>query len=450
MRFNPLPLFICAAGIYFMFKLRFFFILHPISTAKKSIRALKDKRALRSFSLALAGTLGVGNVFGVAFGIMVGGAGSVFWLFVSMLFSMVIKYAEVVVTSDSLRHDSDSHGGMFFVISESFKRHGRALSRIYAVGALGLSLFMGASLQCGAVTSAVEEIVVTPRASIAVIVVITVFLAIVGGVKKIEKITFVVIPMTTIIYTIIAICVVVSNYRFLPVVVMSVLKSAFEPKCVVGGALGFLLSPAFTEGFARGILSNEAGAGTSSMAHARNGVLNPSFSGLLGMLEVWFDTGFLCMLTAFSILLTVPEGVEMSDGMALVMYAVGSVFGNVGKVGIMACVISFAFATVICWYYYGMECWGYVFGKKTRFVFLPLFVSFVFLGCFFESTFIVFIVDLLMVIITILCIMTLIKNSDRIKALSERGGVLKYDPAKKYIGKIKGNVLRKEGKRRER
>lgn len=450
MRYNPISLLICVAGIYFMFKLRFFFIAHPISTAAKSVRALKDKRALRSFSLALAGTLGVGNVFGVAFGIMVGGAGSVFWLFVSMLFAMIIKYAEVVVTSDSLRHDSDSHGGMFFVIAESFKRHGRLLSCVYAFGALGLSLFMGAALQCGAVTSAVEEILVLPRASIAIVLIVMVFMSIVGGVKKIERITALIIPLTTIIYTVIAIAIIVSNLDRLPLAFINIVKSAFTPKSAVGGILGFLLSPAFSEGFARGILSNEAGAGTSSMAHARNGVLNPSSSGLLGMLEVWFDTGFLCMVTAFAILLTIPEGVEMTDGMALVMYSVGSLFGNVGKISIMACVISFAFATVICWYYYGMECWGYVFGKGTRLLYLPLFISFVFLGCFFESRFIVFAVDILMTLITALCISALIKSSDRIKALSERGGVIKCDITRKYVGKIKGSVLRKEGKRRDR
>ena len=155
------------------------------------------------------------------------------------------------------------------------------------------------------------------------------------------------------------------------------------------------------------------------------------------------------MITAFAILLTTPDGVKMTDGMELVMYAVGSSFGSVGKICIMACVISFAFATVICWYYYGMECWGYVFGKGTRLVFLPLFISFVFFGCFFESRFIVFIVDAFMAVITLLCISALIKNSDRIKALSERGGVIECNITRKYVGSIKGNVLRKAGKHRE-
>jgi AGCS family alanine or glycine:cation symporter len=186
------------------------------------------------------------------------------------------------------------------------------------------------------------------------------------------------------------------------------------------------------------------------MAHARNGVLNPASSGLLGMLEVWFDTGFLCMLTAFSILLSVPGGVEFTDGMSLVMYAAGSVFGSFGKIGAMLSVVSFAFATVICWYYYGMESWSFIFGKRTRIAFLPLFLSFVFFGCFFDTRFTVFAVDLFMSVVTVLCVSALIKNSDRIKTLSEKGGVIECDPTLRYIGKIKGSVLRKGEKRRDR
>lgn len=450
MSFNPLPLLISAAGVYFMFKLRFFFILHPIDTAKRSLRALKDKRALRSFSLALAGTLGVGNVFGVAFGIMVGGAGSVFWLLVSMLFSMIIKYAEVVISADSLRHDTDSHGGMFFVISDSFKRKGGVLSKLYAFGALALSLLMGAALQCNAVVSSVTEIYDVPRISIAIVLLIITFAAIVGGVNKIEKITAILIPMTTLIYIVGAIYIIFNNITLLPNVVEKIFSSAFKAQSAIGGFIGFILSPSFSEGFARGILSNEAGAGTSSMAHARNGVLNPASSGLLGMLEVWFDTGFLCMLTAFSILLTVPEALTFDNGMQLVMYAVGSTFGNLGKWCAALCVISFAFATVICWYYYGMESWGYVFGKRGRFVFLPIFLLFIFIGCYIGSVAMVFLVDIFMALISALCISALIKNSDRIKTLSEKGGVIKSDPSRRYIGKIKGSVLRREGKHRER
>ena len=449
MIYNPLPLLISAVGLYFMFKLRFFFILHPISTARKSIRALKDKRALKSFSLALAGTLGVGNVFGVAFGIIVGGPGSVFWLFISMLFAMIIKYAEVLITADSLRHDRDSHGGMFYVIYDSFKKRGKVLSKIYALGVLLLSIFMGAALQCNAVTLSVSAVSEIPKISVAFVLVILTFGAIVGGAGKIEKVTAILIPMTTVIYIFATSYIIFSNISTMPTVCVEIISSAFSVKSAMGGALAFLLSPAFREGFARGVLSNEAGAGTSCIAHARNGVFNPASSGLLGMLEVWFDTGFLCMLTAFSILLTLPDGIMVSDGMSLVMQVAGLVFGSIGKWGAMLLVIAFAFATVICWYYYGMESWAFAFGKRMRVVFLPLFLVFVLLGCFLETDIIIFAVDILMAIITALCVSALIKNSDRVRALSEKGGTIKFDVVQKYVKAIRGNVLRKGGRDRE-
>ena len=131
MQFNPLPLLLGAVGTYFLIRLRFFFILHPIRTLTRGLRAIGNKRARRSFFLALAGTLGVGNVFGVAIGIIIGGAGSLFWLFVSMFFAMVIKYCEVVISSDNLCHDTDTHGGIYYVLRSSFNRFGRLLSGVH-------------------------------------------------------------------------------------------------------------------------------------------------------------------------------------------------------------------------------------------------------------------------------------------------------------------------------
>ena len=142
--------------------------------------------------------------------------------------------------------------------------------------------------------------------------------------------------------------------------------------------MGFLTLTPLREGFARGILSNEAGAGTSSIAHARSGVLSPASAGLLGIFEVWFDTGLICMLTGFSILLAVPDFALFESGMQLVTYAVGNLFGIVGKVTVAILVFAFAFATVICWYYYGSEAWSSIFGKRKRTLFIPLFLCFVF------------------------------------------------------------------------
>ena len=421
---NILPVLLALVGSYFLIKLRFFFVLHPIRTASRTLRAVKDKRVLRSFCLALAGTLGVGNVFGVALGILIGGAGSLFWLLASMIFAMVIKYAEVVISSDNLYHDTDTHGGFFYVIRLSFKRLGSLLSHSYALATLLLSLFLGASLQTDAVRESVYEIIDFPRHYLAIILVLITFVSIVGGAKRIEKISVIIIPLTTIIYISLMFGIVVANIDRLGEVIEGILRSAFTLKGMVGGGVGFLMSEPIREGFARGMLSNEAGAGTSAMAHARSGVISPSTAGLFGIFEVWFDTGLVCMLTGLSILLSVPDYSCFDGGMQLVMYSVGNLFGAAGKYAVLLCVFAFAYATVICWYYYGSESFAQLFGKKRKAVFLPLFLIFVAYGCYANVYTLVSVTDALMTVATLLTLSALIKNSDRIRHLSESGGVV--------------------------
>ena len=436
-----LPLLLTGVGGYFLIKLRFFFVLHPIRTAGRGFRAIKDGRALRSFTLALAGTLGVGNVFGVALGLLIGGAGSLFWLFVSMIFAMVIKYAEVLITGDNLCHDTDTHGGFFYVIRWSFSRFGSALSFLYACATLALSLVMGGALQTVAVSESIDEIIDIPHVTLAVLLSFVTLLAIVGGTAKIEKITALIVPLTTIIYIFITSSIIIFNISSFGLITEEIISSAFSYRSAVGGGVGFLLTAPVREGFARGILSNEAGAGTSSMAHARSGVISPSSAGILGILEVWFDTGIICMLTGFSILLSVPDLSFFFGGMELIMFSVGSLFGSIGKYVVLFCVFSFAFATIVCWYYYGSESWGHLFGRHQRWLFLLLFVFSVFMGCFVDSLVLIYVTDVLIALATVLTLSALIKNSDRIVALSESGGVIDSDVCRIRRLRIKGSVF---------
>ncbi len=448
MEFNPLPIILAAVGSFLLIKLRFFFILHPVRTAGKTLRAVKDGRALRSFTLALAGTLGIGNVFGVAIGMIIGGAGSLFWLLASMLFAMVIKYAEVVISGDNLYHDTETHGGMFYVIRASFKRLGKPLSLVYSCATLALSLVLGAALQVSSVAESAAQITSVPPSLVALAAVGFVLFAIVGGTQKIEKLTAIIIPLTTIIYILADMCVIFINFARLPQVLLYILESAFKTESAIGGIVGFLLSSPMREGFARGILSNEAGAGTSSMAHARSGVLSPARAGLLGIFEVWFDTGLICMLTGLSILVSVPDPSLFDGGMQLVMYSVGSALGAPGKYAVFFCVIAFAFATVICWYYYGMESWTALFGKRKRLIFLPLFLTFVWLGTVLDPYLLITLTDVLMMLASVLTVSALIKNSDRIRALSESGGVIDSDITRLKPFRLKGSVFSKAGRRR--
>lgn len=415
MSITPLPILITAVGAYFLYRLRAFYILHPIASFKSAIASLKNKDNLTSFTIALAGTLGVGNVFGVAVGIIVGGAGSVLWLLVSALFSSVLKYAEVTLAEDN---KSGTSGGMFYCIRNTYRRLGTLLSRSYAAICLVLALVMGAALQTRTLTDTASEIFDTPPYIVAIIFLIVVAISVIGGRKIIGEITLYCIPLTTIIYIILTTAVIIINIEHLPSVLSTIFAEAFEISSATGGVLGFLTSRAIAEGYSRGILSNEAGAGTSTIAHSTGTNHTPKIAGLFGTLEVFFDTVLLCMLTAFAILLSVPSPESFTSGMSLVLSAIGGTLGTFPGYLLLLCVLVFAYSTVVSWYYYGTECYTQLFGTRGRLIFLPLFLVAILLGAFIPEGTLVLFADIALLALTLLTLPTLIKNSDRICVLS--------------------------------
>ena len=198
MFFNPVPILISAVGVLLLIKIRAFFIFHPIKTAKLCIKTVSGKGSFLSLSLALAGTLGVGNVLVVAVGLILGGAGSVFWLFTSVIFASALKYSEVVVCSKY----SYSGFGMIGAVRESMPRAGGFLSVLYALAALFVALVMGAALQSGTVAECLDLAHSVPSLATSVVLVALVIFAASGGGDIIEKITAVIIPLTTVLYVV--------------------------------------------------------------------------------------------------------------------------------------------------------------------------------------------------------------------------------------------------------
>ena len=427
MGFNLLlPLIITVAGAFFLIKLRAFFIFHPIRVLKLIISSFEDnsKSALRSLSLALAGTLGVGNIIGVAVGIMIGGAGSVFWLLISSVFAAVLKYSESLLAVENMQKSGERRGGMMYLIKTSFGRASRPLSIVYAIASILLAFVMGAALQSNAIYTAAGYFCDVPKLLIAAAVLTLSFLSVKNGGEMIEKITVVLIPVTTVAYIVMSLFVIFLHIGSLPSVLVEIVNSAFEPFAAGGGIFGFLCSKCLFEGYARGILSNEAGAGTSTLAHAREGSASPCRVGALGMCEVLFDTVILCMLTAFSILLSIENIKEYESAAALVYDAFSSVLSGAFSLPLFLSIISFAFSTVICWYYYGERCSYFVFGGRGRSAYFALFLISVALGVYFNTECVVRLADILLLILSLISVSALIKNSDRVKALSESEKVI--------------------------
>lgn len=426
MYFNPISIIVSVVGLYLMFRLRFFFILHPIRTIKKIMGALKDRTAFRSLTLALAGTLGVGNIFGVCVGLILGGPGSLFWMLVSSFFAMALKYSEVALCrSFPVRTPSGMQGTMAHCIESTLGKIGAPASKIYAICTLALALTMGSSLQLMSVSDVYIEIFDTPPTFLVIFFLLIVAFAVLGGANIIKRITEIVIPLTTIVYIILSLSILAIHWQRLDETILLILDDAFCFDSVGGGILGFLLTGPVREGYTRGILSNEAGAGTSSTAHSDSSILSPSASGLMGIVEVFFDTVLLCTLTGLSVLVSVPDLSAYSGAMSVAFSAFSSTFGPYGSFVLLFCVFFFAYSTVVCWYYYGARATLFIFGKKHRDVYTLAFLLLLPIGVIFGESFMVTVTDLLLLVLTTICSYTLIKNSDRVVALSESGGIIK-------------------------
>ena len=405
MYFLLLPAVITISGAYLLVRLRGFFILHPIRTASEVIVALRDRESRRAFLLALAGTLGVGNIFGVCAGLMIAGPGCVFWLLLSSVFSMIIKYAETLLVFDSGR----PIGGMSSVLFKVFPKTDGLLTSVYAALTVLLSLVMGASMQCKAVSDSTYELMGINPLFVSLLILILFSPCLVGGVNKIGKITEIIIPLTTIIYISAVIYIILSNFDRLPSVWNEILSAAFSPEAMIGSTAII----AIREGFARGILSNEAGIGSSALAHSQGSNRSPHTAGLFGILEVVFDTPILCVLTALAVLCSSTEISTAHSPAQLISSVFCAALGNLGRSILPLLMLSFAYATVICWYFYGRRMVSLYF-PSARVAFCVLFCLFILLSPVFSSRILISLTDALILPMTALTISAILRSSNRI------------------------------------
>ena len=409
-----IPVLVSAVGLLLIFRLKFFFILHPLRTARRFFKSLSDREARRSLTLALAGTLGVGNIFGVAAGLMIAGEGMVFWLLLSSLFSMVIKYSETLLVFDT----PECRAGMSGALGQIFSRAGVFIAPIYALLTLLLSLFMGAALQSTALADTAYRSLEIPHLFTALFLALLVLPCTLGGGRKIENVTEIVIPMTTIIYILMSFAVIFIRFDKFPTVLSKIVNGAFQPRALVCGGItgGFLL--AVKEGFARGILSNEAGAGTSALGHSRSQCREPSVAGLYGMCEVFFDTTLICTLTALVILMSVEDISAFSTPMSLVLSAFVGTLGDFSGYLLLILVFLFAYSTVICWYSYGSECIAVCF-PRLKPLFTPAFLSFVVLSTKIPEGFLISATDVLLLFMSLITLSAIIKRREKIAGLTK-------------------------------
>ena len=403
--------FTVVVGIILLFATRFFFLCHPFKCFGRMCNLLSVRSRRRSLLLALAGTLGVGNIYGVALGIMLGGEGSVFWLFVSSFFAMAVKYSESVVATAT----GSSGRGMMIPIEKSFGTAGKPIAVGYCKIMLLLSLFMGAFIQSDSLISSAAQLFYIGEILAAIIFLVFVIIVISGGGEKIKNATEAIIPLATIFYVALSFVAIIKDASNLPGVISRIVGSAFSSTSMLFGVLPVISSTAFSQGFARGMLSNEAGAGSSAMAHSE-GDVSASDAGLFGIVEIIFDTNILCLLTAFVVLLEVSEPTSYTSPMALVFSAFGSGVGEWSRIPLFLCIVLFAYSTVICWYYYGLRCIAYLGYEKSHVMYSVAFCIFILLPLFLDSIGAVYISDLLLFLMslpTLICLLFNIKMIEK-------------------------------------
>ena len=425
------PLFLISAGIYFSFKLHFFHFLHPLSALKKMLKKedgeTSSESPMHALCMALAGTLGVGNISGIALAIGFGGAGAIFWMWISAFAAMIIRYAEIVLALDfRICKNGEYTGSAMYYIKKSYGRIGKILAPFFAVLCLLCSLFLGGIIQANVISECFFEVMGYPKIVTGIILCISTVLVVFGGAKKISALTAKIVPLMTVLYIFLSFFVICSKAEHIPNVITTIFKDAFSLKSTVGGALGFLFSPALRTGVSRGLISNEAGCGTAPMAHARSTARAPSKQGLFGIFEVFVDTILLCTLTAFVILLSFENVPTVNGGgIMLVIEAFAYTFGKNAGFLISVSIFFFAFATIVCWAFYGEICVRYFAAdsKKIK-AFLFIFSGSLIYGSIAMPSLIWSVTDFIISAMTIINIGAVILKADRVKTLSAEYGLL--------------------------
>ena len=335
---------------------------------------------------ALAATVGTGNIAGVAGAIAIGGPGAVFWMWISALLGMGTKFAEVTlaVRYRERNEKGDFVGGPMYYIKNGLGSKWMWLAYLYAFFGVCAVFGTGNATQVNTITAAVNAALINyglltvdstagSNLIIGIFLCIIVALILIGGVKRIGKVTEKLVPIMALLYIVLGIGLIVMRCEQIPVVIAAIFRGAFNPSAVTGGIVGsFFVS--MQKGVSRGIFSNEAGLGTGSIAHACADTDSPAKQGLFGIFEVFMDTIVICTMTALIILLSgvnVPYG--QAAGAELTIGGFTAVYGNWVSIFTAIALCCFAFSTIVGWGLYGARCAEFLLGSK---ILLPFNVAY--------------------------------------------------------------------------
>jgi AGCS family alanine or glycine:cation symporter len=386
----PLLILLFTGGIYFMVYSR----LRPLWYIRHAIGVLVGKydnpdepgqiNHYQALSTALAGTVGMGNVSGVALAITMGGPGAIFWMWISAVLGMLTKFFTCTLAVMFRGYDSkgELQGGPMYFIMEGLGKKWKALAIFFSLAAM---IGVSPMFQANQLTQAICDIALTPngipesfmvRLVIGLFITLIVTVVIFGGIKRIGKVAGRMVPLMVIIYiTTVVIILILNSDRILPSLSL-IVEDAFSAKSVLGGSLGAIV----IMGFRRAAFSNEAGIGTAPMAHGAAKTNEPVREGLVAMLGPFIDTIIVCSMTALSILVT---GVWVNtdlEGISLTNKAFETALPGAGGYILVICISIFALTTLFAFPYYGTKAFSFIFGAEYGNIYKYLYVLSISLG----------------------------------------------------------------------
>lgn len=392
--------FFLGTGIRFTIRSKFFQIRKIHIWMGKTLGAIKNGRKtekehsisqFQSFCTALAATLGTGNITGVATALIFGGPGAVFWMWVSAFFGMMTNYGENYLGIRYRYKDKKGRwvGGAMVYMERGL--NSRFLAVLFAVCCLIASLGMGNMVQGNSMAKGLETAFGIPPFITGSACMILLAVIVTGGVKRVAALTEKLVPCMAGIYLLGALAVLAANWQAVPKALEMIFTQAFQNRAGVGGAAGYTVRQALRMGVARGIFSNEAGLGSSVMAHVQSDVESPQIQGMWGMLEVFIDTIVGCTVTALVILVSgvyqpelyldqISRGIEPVDGTTLTGQAFAAVIPW-GAQFLAAATALFAFATIAGWSYFGEQTAAYLGKEKGAMIYRYVYILLTLPGC---------------------------------------------------------------------
>ncbi len=419
-------------GGYFSLRLRFAWLLHPRRAFLLMCRGNSGRSAFRAVTMALAGTLGVGNIAGVALALLLGGAGSVFWMLLSAFLAMAVKYAEVLLAMVTRHGDRGRRvgGAMFYMRGKHAL--GRGLAMVFALLCTLCAILQGSIIQSSAAAEALSLSLGVKPVFAGITLTLAAFLILVFGRRGISRVTSVAIPVATALYLFMCGAVLLRFYTAIPAACLSVLRGVCTPSAGVGGVAGYLFSAAARQGCAKGLLSNEAGCGTAPMAHVTAEGTTPVGQALWGVFEVFLDTAVVCTLTALACLVVSPTG-HADAPIAYILSVFAPVFGPLARHLVAFSIVTFAFSTTLTWAFYGLSCLETLTPSVLlQRVYLIVYCLALTVGASFSPALCYVLTDTLLALMTLINLPILAKKADRVVALSAKEGLISVSRKRGY------------------